>query len=47
MVLKSIIGTTCACIAVVSFNANAALIEVDWLTTGDKKITRDVTNGLA
>ena len=42
----SLLGAMCTCLAAVSFNANAALIEVDWLSTGDKKITRDVTNGL-
>ena len=46
MVYKSIIGATCACLAVVSLNVNAAIISVDWKSTGDDLITRDTVSGL-
>ena len=46
MVIKSIIGTTCTCLAVVSFNTSAAIISADWQTAGDNLITQDTTSGL-
>lgn len=44
--LKSIIGAVCACLVAVSFNVNAALVSVDWKTTGDNLITTDTVSGL-
>ena len=41
MVYKSIIGAMCACLVVVSFSVNSALISSDWKTAGDNLITRD------
>ena len=46
MVFKSFIGATCACLAVVSFNANAIPTEDDWLNAGDGLITYDANTGL-
>ena len=47
MVFKSIIGATCACLAVVSFNVSAAVVSADWLTTvGDNLITHDTVSKL-
>ena len=46
MVLKSIIGAICACLAIVSFNANTAIMNADWQTAGDNLITQDTGNGL-
>ena len=46
MVIKFIIGTTCACLAVVSFNSSAAIISVDWKVAGDNLITLDTRTGL-
>ena len=36
MVFKSIIGATCACLAVISFNATASLIDNGTITTDDR-----------
>ena len=46
MVFKYSIGATCACLLLASINASAAIISVDWKSTGDKLITRDTTSGL-
>ena len=46
MVSKSIIGAACTCLAVLSFNADAAIVSVDWLTAGDNLITQDTESGL-
>ena len=46
MVFKSILGATCACLAVVSFNVSAALVSVDWKASGDELIARDIVSGL-
>ena len=46
MVIKSIIGAACTCLLVVSFNANASIISVDWKVSDDNSITRDTTSGL-
>ena len=46
MVFKSLIGTVCACLIVVSINANAELISVGWNDDGDNLITRDTETGL-
>ena len=35
MIIKSIIGATCACLTVVSFSASAAIVNIDWKTEGD------------
>ncbi len=43
---KSIIGTTCTCLAAISFNASAAIISTDRLAAGDNLITRDTVSGL-
>ena len=39
-------GALCACLTVVSFNASATIISVDWQTPGDNLITRDTDNSL-
>jgi len=36
-----LLGAVCACLAVVTFNANAALVSVDWKASGDNLITVD------
>lgn len=41
MVNKSIIDTTCACLAIVSLNVTAIPSSVDWQTAGDALITYD------
>lgn len=46
MVCKSIIGAACACLTVVSFSANAAIVSVDWQAAGDDLITRDTVSGI-
>ena len=46
MAFKSIIGATCTCLVIVSFNADAELISADWKTSGDNLITRDSSSGL-
>lgn len=46
MISKSIIGAACACLSVVSMNASAAIISVDWNTAGDNLITQDTSTGL-
>lgn len=46
MVIKSITGVICTCLGLVSINAGAAILSVDWQTEGDNLITRDTTSGL-
>ena len=46
MAFKSIIGAACTCLTVVTFNAVAAPIEADWLTSGDGLVTYDSNTGL-
>ena len=46
MKIKSLISAISLCVAVVSFNAGAALISVDLYTEGDGLITRDTVTGL-
>ena len=41
-----LLGAVCACLAVFSFSANAALLSVDLNTFGDGLITRDDSTGL-
>jgi hypothetical protein len=40
-----LLGAVCACLTVVSFNAGAAIVSVDWKTPGDNLITRDTSSG--
>ena len=40
-----LLGAVLGCLAIVSFNSNAALTSVDWQTPGDNLITRDTSNG--
>lgn len=42
----SIIGATCACLVVGSFNVSAIAIEADWKNAGDDLITYDANTGL-
>ena len=46
MAFKSLIGTVCTCLAVVSSNVSAALISADFETVGDNLITHDSISGL-
>ena len=49
MGIKSIIDASCACLAVISINVNAALVmptEDDWKVAGDGLITYDANTGL-
>ena len=46
MAFKSIIGTKCAFLAIVTFNTNAAIMNADWKITGDNLITQDTGSGL-
>ena len=46
MGIKSINGTTCTCLAVISFNVNASIISTDWRFAGDNLITQDTDSGL-
>lgn len=46
MFFKSISSAVCLCMAAFTFNASAAIVNADWLTTGDNLITRDTTNNL-
>lgn len=46
MNFKSILGTTCAFLAAVSFNANAIPTSADWKTAGDGLITYDANTEL-
>ena len=41
MSIKSILATVGTCLLISSFTSNAALVSVDWKTTGDGLITRD------
>ena len=43
---KSIIDIVCVCLAFFSFNVSAALVNVDWQTSGDNLVTRDTVSGL-
>ena len=40
-----LLGAVCACLAV-PFSASAAIISVDWKTSGDNLVTRDTVSGL-
>jgi len=46
MIKSHLLGAVCACLAVFSFSANAALLSVDLNTSGDGLITRDDSTGL-
>ena len=46
MNIKSLTNSICACLAVVSFNASAALVSMDLNTSGDGLITLDESTGL-
>ena len=45
MVSKSIIGAACTCLSIVSINASAAIISVDWNNAGDNLITQVTGTG--
>ena len=44
--LKHKLGVVFTCIAVVSLNANAVIMNADWKTPGDNLITQDTGSGL-
>jgi hypothetical protein len=44
--LKHKLGVVFTCIAVVSLNANAVIMNADWKTPGDNLITQDTSSGL-
>lgn len=46
MNIKFILSTTCACLSIVSYNVNAALVSTDWQMAGDNLITLDTDNSL-
>ena len=41
-----LLGAVCACLVVVSFNASATLVSIDWKDPGDALITRDTNTKL-